>query len=268
MSREKRIVKEGSTARGEDLERLVATTRKRLRAGWLLTGMGVLLTAVLGWLLLVCAVDMVTPLPVSGRVAGFITGCLILGVTVLVGVLWPGLRPLRLQGVARRIERTIPEIHNRLITVLDLREGKGLSERAGDQQPDAFVERLLEQTRNRLRGYRIEQVTNPRPRRRQLLCAATILTVVVFSVVVGSPRTSTALLRVMRPTADIPPLAWVRLAVAGDLQILQGEPAVIRADVERGRVRDDTREGERALRCNNERPRRAGVRTAAGQHTD
>ena len=47
---------------------------------------------------------------------------------------------------------------------------------------------------------------------------------------------TTALARILQPTADIPPLTWLRIAAPGDLAAPAGEPLTIAADIARGEV--------------------------------
>ena len=157
---------------------------------------------------------------------------LIAGTAVLL--VWPALRRLKLEDVALRIEQVVGNMHNRLLTVLDLHR----AERPASKQsnPD-MVAALLRQTRDKLAGFRIRQIDQSgaagaksgRDWRR--CCLAAVLLAVVFR-----ESAPTALARILRPTADIPPVTWLQIAAPGDLAAPAGDPLTIGADVTRGEV--------------------------------
>ena len=230
------------TRNGDDLERLVGETRRRLRRNAVLTGATVVVAAAVGWLVIAAVLDLLAPLPVPLRVVlGGVFWLLLVGL-LLATVAWPALQPLGLDRVAYRIERTVPRMHNRLITVLDVRRraagvAPGAAPAPAPGSDDAFVERLIEQTRTRLEGYQIEHVASRRPLRYGAISATVaMVVVVVLLVALGEPMV-TAVARILRPTAAIAPVSWVKLvATSGDVKVLQGEPVTIRAAVEHGRV--------------------------------
>ena len=215
---------------GSDLEQLVGETRQRLRRNAVMTGATLVVAAAVGWLVLSAVVDLLVPLPVALRVVLGGAFWLILVGSLLAAVAWPALQPLGLDRVAWRIERTVPGMHNRLITVLDVRRRAAGSD-------DSFVERLIEQTRARLDAYEIEHVASRRPLRYgSIAAAAAAIAAVVLLASVGEPMT-TAVARIVRPTAAIAPVSWVKLtALSGDFDVLQGESVAIRASVDRGEV--------------------------------
>jgi len=217
---------------GDDLERLVVDTRQRLRRNAVITGSTLVVAAALGWLTAGAVVDILLPLPVVLRIAVACGFWLILLAALAMGVAWPALQPLRLDRVAYRIERTVPRMHNRLITVLDLR-----SRTTDADATDAFVDRLIDQTRHRLSSYRIEHVASTKPARRGAIGAASVAVIIAVLLIALGDQMATAVVRILRPTAPIAPVSWVKLnALSGDLRVLQGEPVVIRATVERGEV--------------------------------
>ncbi|MAE59911.1 MAG: hypothetical protein CMJ49_00990 [Planctomycetaceae bacterium] len=217
---------------GEDLEQLVWQTRDRLRKHTVLTGGAVMLAGVVGFLTVASAVDLVLPLSVGLRVGAAVLFWVIVAAAVAGAVAWPALRPLRVDGVAYRMERTVPNMHNRLITLLDVRRGR-LSTEAGDE----FVARLIEQTRGRLSDYAVADVARPRPVKAALSAAGVSVAVLLVMLIAFNDRMPTAMARVLRPTAAIAPVSWIKLhSVTGDRQVLQGEPVTIEAVVDRGSV--------------------------------
>lgn len=214
------------------IERLVSHTREKLRRNRLLTGIGLTVALALTWLLLAAAIDMLAPLPVPLRVTAFIMLAAIAAAAVVGLVLRPALRPPTVQDIAFRIERMIPGMHNRLVTVIDLHNRNGAA--AVDE---AFANRLVQQTNDRLAGYKAEWVARPTPVRRSAgLAVLTVLTLVLMLVLLGE-RMPAAVKRILLPTASIAPGSWVRIVSAsGDVGVLQGEPATIEAKVTRGGV--------------------------------
>ncbi len=214
------------------IERLVSRTRTLLRRNTLLTGLALTVGAGLAWLLLASCLDMFIPLPIPLRVAAFIILAAVVLAALIGLMLRPALRPQSLQDIAFRIERMIPGMHNRLVTVIDLSRQDGSA--AVDE---TFANRLVQQTQERLAGYKPEWVATPTPVRRSAAVAVlTLLTLVLLLVVVGE-RMDAAVKRILMPTAPIAPGSWVRIeSVSGDTGVLQGEPTTIEARITRGSV--------------------------------
>ena len=216
---------------GNDLALLVRQTRGRLRSNSVRTGVGMLLVGTLGCLAVAAAIDMVWPLAVPLRLVSAGAFWLIAVAALLLGVLWPLLRPLHSDGVAYRMERTVPRMHNRLITVLDLRRN-GRNVDLGDP----FVKRLMSQTRDRLGGYRIDHVARPGPLRATRWATVGTLLAIGALLALFSDRMPTAVARILRPTAPIAPVSRVKLKPDGDIKVMLGDEATIGAAVERGTV--------------------------------
>jgi len=211
----------------QQLGQLVRHTRSRLRRNSVLTGVAMTVAIVVGCLVLMAAIDMALPMPVALRVALASVLAAVVLVCFALLVLWPAVRPIRSNAVASRIERTVPRMHNRLITVLEMG--------AIDGRQDTFLDRLIQQTAERLAGFRIEQVAPPRHLRRASTAAAAVVTVAVLMLVGFPERMPTAIARIVQPTAPIPPVSWVKLtADPGDTDVLQGDPLTVRAVVDRG----------------------------------
>ena len=217
---------------GDDMARLVSETARRLRQHGLITGFCTLLFTTIGWLTIASTIDMFMPLDVPMRVvmwsalwAGALT-------SFFAGVVWPLFRPLPTTVIAHRIENTLPDMNNRLITVLDLRRRNGTS-----RYSPQFVERLLNQTREHMRAYKIRHVADPRLQRRSVIVASAVILVAATLLVVFHRRLPTAMARVCMPTASIAPASWVTItAVPGDAHLLQGEPLRIEARLTTGRA--------------------------------
>ncbi len=207
-----------------DLQRLVHATRRRMRLYWTLTGVGLVVAAAAVALLLAAALDVMLAMSVGGRLASLVAVAVLTGVAVLLAVIWPIARPLHVNQVALRIEQAVGGIHNRLITLLDLLRGGG---RVDTTEP--FVQRVVTQTRDKLDGYHPHNVADPRPARRSLAVGAGVVLGVVALVLLFSPRLSTAVARIVQPTASIAPATGTRLVAPGDLNTLQGEPLTIDA---------------------------------------
>ena len=150
----------------EHLEQLVVLTRRRLRRNAVLTGLGLSTVAWVGWLAAAALLDLLLVLPVPLRLAVWgVFWALVLLSTVTM-ILWPTFRPMRLEQIAFRIEDVIGRMHNRLVTVIDLRRRDGIDERS-----EPFAGRLIEQTTQRLSGYQVDTVADPKPVRHVAIAA-------------------------------------------------------------------------------------------------
>lgn len=234
------------------LESLVIATRRRLRRNAVLTGLSLLVLVVAGGLLLAAAADALLAMPSWARwlalAAIATTG---LGV-LLAWILWPAVRPMPIQSVAFGIERALGTMNNRLVSVLDLRDRvRPAATAAGASIADEdrpFVRRLIEQTAERLSGYRVEQVADPAALRRTAATAGGVVVVAVAAVAL-SARMPTAVQRVLLPASSIPPATGVSLrGEPGDTKVLRGDPVRLLLIVEEGntphasvgiRTRDD-----------------------------
>ena len=208
------------------IHRLIAATRRLLRATWTATGLAI--TVGLGLLLLV-AVSL-ADLALAFREGLRLTGLLLVAVpsawAFLNGVLRPLFRRMTSRFVARRIETTLPGIHNRLVSVVYLDSQK--------QQKFslAFVRRLITEAIERIKNFRPSAVIDKPALRRAALFA--LIGVLVFATALGifSDRLPTALARIFSPFADIPPATGVLLDVQpGTTKVLRGEPVEFVAKV-------------------------------------
>jgi hypothetical protein len=214
-----------------DLTDLIALTRKRLRRTWLVSGVALLIVAAVGWLLTAAVIDLIAPMPVPMRVlAASVFWLLLVGVLV-TAVLWPWLRPLRDMRVARLIEAVVPSIKNRLISSLDIHQRHAGN---GTTINRTFYERLLTDTRTRLEQFRIDMVADPRKMVRSSIVAGGVLLLTIVLVLLFHEAMPSALARVLRPTAPIPPVSHLRIASPGDLSALQGDPLRVEATLTRG----------------------------------
>lgn len=211
-------------------EELVSRTARKVRANAVGAGLGAAVLAGALSLGAGIACDMALSLPVPGRV---LFSVLFWGLLLAVGlllILWPMVRRLPVTRVASWIEKTIPDLHNRLISSLDLSESE-----EGRQANPVLLQRLLDETQERLADYRVQHVADPKPVHRLLAVAAVTLVVGAAFVALFQPRTTTAIARIFRPTAAILPPSWVQLqAVTGNVKVLKGEPLTVKARVLRG----------------------------------
>ncbi len=213
-----------------DLHDLVRRTGRALRVHWCVMGLAVVIVAALATLLSAALIDLLVALPVALRLIACIA---FWGVTIgLLGlcVLRPQCRSLSSHTVAHRVERVVPNMHNRLITALDLQ-----SRGEQDVHPDFFA-RLVNDTRGMLRGFDTNLLA---PRRlRRCAIGAVMASVLVFMLisVLLMDRMPTALARIWWPTAMIPPATSVRYHGPGDMRVLQGEPCTLVATITRGQV--------------------------------
>ena len=226
------------TTDARDLTDLLATTRRQLRRTWLITGAALVLVASAGWLTLAACLDMILPMPVPMRVlAAVVFWSLLLG-TLLAAVIWPVLRPMRDMRVARLIESVLPSMKNRLISSIDLHQRATRDPERGGSVNGVFYQRLLSDTRARLEAYRIDMVADPRHAKRSSLAAGAVLVLLIVLVAVFHEAMPSAIARVLRPTAPIPPVSHIRIAAPGDVTVLQGDPLTLTATLTRGDTDD------------------------------
>jgi len=97
-----------------------------------------------------------------------------------------------------------------------------------------MVSRLLEQTRQRMAGFRSSRVVPWRTFLRNLALAAALgIGCAALWLALGE-RLRVTLARLFDPVADIPPATWLTLTGEGDLEVLEREPFTIVVRVTRG----------------------------------
>ena len=144
---------------------LIQRTCTLIRSSRGMIGLGRTAGLALAVLLLVALVDMVVPLVgPSIRLAGLIIFCLLSGIVFLRGVVFPLLRRLSQAELARQIEAHIPGMHSRLVSCVDL------AKRNDSTGSAAFYRRLVNESMNRIDGYRPSSVVDFVALRRAVLC--------------------------------------------------------------------------------------------------
>jgi len=220
---------ESTRKTSERLEQLVVSTRRRIRRNAVLLGFGLMIIAGVGGLTAGAVLDILAPFPVWLRISVCSVLLVLVLATLMLFVLWPAIRPMRLVRIAFLIESIIGRMHNSLVTVIDLRARKKIL----DSRIRPLEDRLIKQTAERLAGYRVETVADPKGVRRVALVAATTILIASALSFLLYERVSTAAMRLLMPTRAIPPVTWVRLqAYPGDTSVLFGEPVRLWATVE------------------------------------
>src|SRR5207302_9295217 len=126
----------------------------------------------------------------------------------IVGVIRPLLRRLAAVQVARRIERKIPGIHNRLVSVLDLDK----PEKKNTVSP-TFHRRLLTEALDRIGNFRPRQVLDLVSLRKAGLFGFSTVAAFSFAWILFSSRLPTAMARILNPFAVIPPIGSAHYTV-------------------------------------------------------
>ncbi len=218
----------------EPIQQLISRTRRLLRSSWMLTGMAIVCAIMLGTLFLAASADMLLTLWTSFRWVALAAVLIPTFWALAVGVLKAGLRRLGSRNVARNIEKNIPEIHNRLLSCVDLAD-----EREDRPLSAAFRQRLVDETKDRVQVFDPWTVLDFTRMRRASLAAAVVMAIFVLTWLMLSTRFSTAIARIFRPWADIPPTTGVVYKVApGDSSVLRGDPIEFVVDVEAGDPND------------------------------
>jgi hypothetical protein len=210
-----------------ELQRLVRTTRRRLRWSWLAAGACLLIGLVAAALLIAVAVDLAFVLPDVGRWVAFLVAATIGLLVFLSRVLRPTLTRLPAPGVALRIERRTENMHNRLLTVLDL------ADRPLDGESATFFDAVVMQTSERVRGFDPRTVVDQQSLARAVRWGMVPTALLVAAAVIWPHFVGVALQRVLQPWADIPPPSLLTFHVQpGDSQALFGDsvPLVVAID--------------------------------------
>lgn len=208
------------------VHRLIASTRRLLRATWTATGLGITLGLGLLLLVVVSLADVALAFREWLRLVGLLLVAVPSAWAFLNGVLRPLFRKMTSRFVARRIEATLPGIHNRLVSVVDLDAEKQ------KKFSMAFVRRLIAEAFERVKNFQPTTVVDKPALKRAALFA--LIGVLVFATALGifSDRLPTALARIFSPFADIPPATGVFFEVQpGTAKVLRGEPVEFLAKV-------------------------------------
>ena len=209
------------------LHRLIRRTRRLLRSTWVATGAGLTAGLLLAALVLTTGLDLLTPLGTWLRLAALLLVVVPAAWAAFAGVVRPLFRRLREVQVARRIEATLPEIHNRLVSCIDL-------EKKGAASP-TFHRRLLTEALERVRGFRPRMVLDLLSLRRAGGFALGGAAAFAVAWVLFPDRLPTAMARIFLPFADIPPASGVAYTVSpGDAEVLREEKVTFAAAVTRG----------------------------------
>ncbi len=212
------------------IRRLVRRTVRLLRSSWVATGMGLTLGLGLGTLVALALLDLALPLVEGLRVVALVLVVVPALWMFVNGVLRPLLRRLRPAQVARRIERHIPGIHNRLVSCIDLDNGEGSKKYSPD-----FHKRLVHEALERIKGFHPRVVVDGRRLRRALVFAGASVVALVVAFGLFSDRMPTAFARIFSPLADIPPASGVLYTVEpGDAKVLKGDDITFTAVVTKG----------------------------------
>src|SRR5581483_11544737 len=205
-------------------------TRRLLRLSWMATGLGLSAGLALGVLVAVTALDLAVPLGEVLRLLALLAVALPAAWVFVAGVLLPLCRRLAAGQVARRIERHLPGIHNRLVSCIDLTAGQPKQTVSA-----AFYRRLVQEALERIRGFRPSRVIDVLSLRRAGFFAAVSASAFLLDWAIFAERLPTALARIFSPFADIPPASGVVYSVApGNAQVLRGEDIHFAATVEQG----------------------------------
>jgi hypothetical protein len=210
-----------------DLQRLVRATRRRLRWSWLAAGVCLFVGLVAAALLFAAAFDLAFVLPDVGRWISFAAIGVIGLLVFLSRVLRPTLTRLPTPGVALRIERRTENMHNRLLTVLDL------ADRPPGDESATFFEAVVTQTSERVRGFHPRAVVDQRSLVRAMRWGIVPAALLVAAATLSPNFVGVALQRVLQPWADIPPPSLLRFSVQpGDSEALLGAsvPIVVAID--------------------------------------
>ncbi|MDP7741711.1 MAG: hypothetical protein QGF67_09740 [Lentisphaeria bacterium] len=216
---------------------LVDRTRSLLRSSWVVTGVGITVGVLFSAVLAVTVSDFVMAWSPAFRLI-----CLLLVVVptvwvFVIGAVSPLLRNLSSAIVARRIEREMPGIHNRIVSCVDLATGN-----AAAQSP-AFHRRLITEALGRIRNFQPRDTLDRPCLKRSAIFAVAAILVFAVAFLIAPGRLPNALARIVKPFADIPPVTSVSYHVLvggqespGDYDTLRGSDLDFNVIVTKGEV--------------------------------
>jgi hypothetical protein len=210
------------------LFRLIRQVRQLLRGSWVATGLALSIAIYLGTLLILALLDLVVPFWPTMRAVALMLVVVPTAWVFFSGVLRPVFRRLGDALVARRIERYLPGIHNRLVSCVDLSDDKR------HKSPE-FHRRLVSEALERIRSFKPATVVDRRSLKRAVTSLVVAVLLFATCLTVLSDRLPTAMARIFRPWADIPPATGVEFAVKpGDAKVLRGEEIDFVVDITKG----------------------------------
>ena len=219
------------------IEAIVTRTRARRQRDRVIVGIAWTLAITLGTLLALASLDMLAPLEVPMRIAAAATlAALALG-AFCVCIARPIVRPEPIARVAYLIERAIAGMHNRLITALDLRrkDSEGGARDSEAKLADPFVQRLLDQTYTRLKGFSPGMVADLAPIKRSITAAFATMLVGLLILGFTKERFTTAIERLLHPTASIAPISSITYdVIPRNASVLEGDGITLAAKFTKG----------------------------------
>lgn len=220
------------------IQRLIVSTRRWLRSTWVATGLAIALSLFVVVLLAVVLFDIASPLQPALRFIGLLLIVVPTAWAFFVGVVKPLVRRLTRVMVARRIEQELPNIHNRLVSAVDLERNGQLA-----RQSHSFHHRLINEAFERVRDFRLRQVLDLLSLKRASAFAICCIAALIIAYMLFSAQLPTAMARIFQPFADIPPVSDVLYDVfvgeqtePGDCDVLRGEDIDFRVVVTEGEV--------------------------------
>ena len=216
------------TALSPGISRYLDDYVARLRRVSLVRATGWAVTLFLGWMILCCLADRFIHLPMSVRMFALgiaIATCLTLIVPKVVA-LW---LPTDLLAAAGAVEQRDSRFQQRLVTVAS--RSLGAADYRGS---DEILSILMRQVGQEIAAKPSNQFVSPQP---ALLSWFVCMALVIANIAllrVANLRYADLAIRFLNPLTHVPAVTTTQLAVSpGDLDIVQSQPLVIRADVSR-----------------------------------
>ncbi len=201
-----------------ELRALLAAQLGRLRTRYLWHGVGTTLALVAGAILLFFALDRWIGLPAPVRLFHTAVTATLLVVGIARFVRYPLSRRFGEVDLAVWFERTFPELHQRLVSAVQLHDVTGAELR---NQSRPMIEQLLRDTAATVQALPAERLFDPRPTRRALAAGGALAAVLVAGAV-WSPATMHAfVLRHLGVAASYPRETTLRLELPPDGADLQ-----------------------------------------------
>lgn len=210
---------DSTSTRAAALERLLGAQLARIRRHFALHGLGRVLATLVGVVVLYYFVDRSLDIHRGARLAITAACAVLAGVALRRHLLYPLRKRLRRDDVAIAIERRFPELHERLISAVQLQEMLRRGELRG--QSPAMVERLLEEAAEAASRIRSDDLLDRRATARVWAAAAGLCLVLAAGAWTDPEGAGIFLRRALGADAAYPHLTELHVELPGsdDFQI-------------------------------------------------
>ena len=210
-----------------ELQARILGARRVWKRSLFWTGLAIVLTGVLVLLAGESVVDWLMPLPSVVRLALLVIGAGVIGYLLYKYLIQPLRASLTLRDVALNVERNHPDLEDRLVSAIEFGDRE-----ATDPIEAHMLQRLLEDTTERVRGVNFKATIDHRRTRKHVGIAALVIVGCCVLSLLFPTEIHTSLLRVLVPWEKTDPILTTKLVVEpGNARILRGKSLPIHVTV-------------------------------------